>query len=125
MAYELRFEGNGFFIEFTGLVSFDEIAEANDLLYTHAAWDTHQYQIWSFLDAGAIDGEKRDSRVISKVDERTLGDGRDSPVRIAFMSTNAKSNEIITAYLDAVDESRFVGTIVRTEEAARAFVKDA
>jgi len=122
MPYKLEFEGRGFCVRHTGHVTFDEIAEANDIILDHDAWDTHDYQIWSYLEASALDGEKREARVISSVDEMSSKRHRVKPIKVAFVSTNAKTNELIEGYIDTVDDNLFPSRIFRTEDEARAWV---
>ena len=122
MAYELNVEENGFVIRLSGKTSVDEIAEANDALLEYPIWGEHQYQIWSFIDAWALDGEARESRVISKVDTMSLERTHDSPIKIAFISTNSKTNEFIMAYIDSVDKNAVIGKIFRTEADARTWL---
>ncbi len=122
MAYELIDEGRGFFVRQTGHVTFDEIAEVNDLLLSHDKWDSHEYQIWSYLDAWAVEGDTRDGRVISRVDNMSLGKSHETPIKVAFVSTNSKTNEVITSYIATVDPERVKGRLFRTEADARAWI---
>ena len=123
MPYDISTEPDGFYVEHTGHVSFDEIAEANDVLIDHPAYDRHRYQIWNYLGAGAIAGEKRDSRVISKVDDMSLRRASANTVKVAFVVTNAKSIEFINSYLDDVDPAQIDGRIFRTLAEARDWVR--
>ncbi|MGB0682803.1 MAG: hypothetical protein ACPGOV_08855 [Magnetovibrionaceae bacterium] len=122
MAYDLIVEEEGFFIVQTGDVSFDEINEINDQLLAHEKWDTHRYQIWSYLDAWAIEGEAKDSRVISKIDNMSLKRTHLEPIKIAFLSRNAKTNEVLNAYIDSVDPKQVQARIFREEGDARGWL---
>jgi filamentous hemagglutinin family protein len=122
MPYEVRSEGQGFFVKHTGIVTFDEIAEANDELIGHDDWDAHTYQIWCYLEAGAIIGENRDARVISKVDGASVRRVSKNAVKVAFLTTNAKSMEIINAYIDNANPSEINGRIFSNEREARLWI---
>lgn len=122
MPYDIRVEPLGFWIEITKDISFDDIAIANDALMEFEIWQEHKYQVWSFLNAYALQGDKRDSRVISKVDEASMKRSHINTIKIAFVSKNAKTNEVLEAYIDSVDPNMVIGKIFTSEAEARAWV---
>lgn len=51
MAYDIRFKNNGFIVFQSGLITIDEINEANGFIHGHENFDSHRYQIIHLLDA--------------------------------------------------------------------------
>lgn len=51
MLYYLNYKNNGFFLTHKGLITIDEIHEANGLIHGHEEFDSHKYQIINLLDA--------------------------------------------------------------------------
>jgi hypothetical protein len=51
LLYYLNYKNNGFFLTHKGLITIDEIHEANGLIHGHEEFDSHKYQIINLLDA--------------------------------------------------------------------------
>jgi len=51
MAYDFSFKNNGFFVSHKGIITIDEISEANGLIHGHEYFDSHRYQIINLLQA--------------------------------------------------------------------------
>ena len=51
LPFSLIYKNNGFFLTHKGLISIDEIHEANGLIHGHEDFDAHKYQIINLLDA--------------------------------------------------------------------------
>ncbi len=51
MAYHITWNQEGTIVNLSGLLSIDEINEANGILHGDARLDNHKYSIWNFLEA--------------------------------------------------------------------------
>ncbi len=51
MAYDFSFKNNGFFVSHKGMITIDEISEANGRIHGHEYFDSHRYQIINLLQA--------------------------------------------------------------------------
>ena len=51
MPYYLNYKNDGFYIAHKGLITIDEIHEANGLIHGHEEFDSHKYQVINLLDA--------------------------------------------------------------------------
>lgn len=124
MSYEMIDEEEGLLIRFRGHVTFDEIAEANDRAQDHEAAQTHRYQIWSFLDAGALDVDNRDIRTIAKTDELYFGRKRELPIKVALVSANRRTKEFLVAYVDYMNSEVTINRVFDNVADARSWVSE-
>lgn len=124
MPFDIDVETAGFFIHMRDDVTFAEVEQVNDTLLAHPTWTKHRYQIWDFLDAWALDGNTKDARTISRIDNMSAMKTDVVPIKIAFISKNAKTNEVITAYMDTIDPAMISARIVQSEEEARAWIAE-
>ena len=51
MAYHITWNQEGTIVNLSGLLSIDEINEANGIVHGDARLDNHKYSIWNFLEA--------------------------------------------------------------------------
>ena len=51
MSYFLTYKNKGFFLTHNGIITIDEIHEANGLIHGHEEFDSHKYQIINLLEA--------------------------------------------------------------------------
>ena len=51
MSYSLSYRDKGFFLTHKGVISIDEINEANGQIHGHEEFDSHKYQIIDLLNA--------------------------------------------------------------------------
>jgi len=51
MSYYLNYKNDGYFLTHKGLITIDEIHEANGLIHGHEEFDSHKYQVINLLDA--------------------------------------------------------------------------
>ncbi len=60
MSYEIRWEEKGTFTCLYGVITIEELEEANGKLHGDARFDNHKYQIWNLLEAdfGSITEEE-------------------------------------------------------------------
>lgn len=51
MPYDLIYKNTGFFLTHTGIISREEISEANGVIHGHVEFDAHTFQIINLLEA--------------------------------------------------------------------------
>ena len=97
MSYSVTYKNNGFFLTHKGLITIDEIHEANGLIHGHAEFDFHNYQIINLLDADFSKISQRKSIEPAATD--LVASKIQSKVNVALVVSEAKAVKFCELYI--------------------------
>jgi len=97
LSYSVTYKNNGFFLTHKGLITIDEIHEANGLIHGHAEFDFHNYQIINLLGADFSEISQRKSVEPAATD--LAASKIQSKVNVALVVREAKAVNFCELYI--------------------------
>jgi len=97
LSYSVTYKNNGFFFTHKGLITIDEIHEANGLIHGHAEFDFHNYQIINLLGADFSEISQRKSVEPAATD--LAASKIQSKVNVALVVREAKAVNFCELYI--------------------------
>lgn len=97
MSYLLTYKQNGFFLTHKGLITIDEIHEANGLIHGHEEFDSHRYQIINLLDADFSTINQNESKEPAATD--LVASRIRSNIKVALVVREALAMNFCTLYI--------------------------
>ena len=97
MSYYINHKDNGFFLTHKGLITIDEIHEANGLIHGHEEFDSHKYQIVNLLDADFSTISQRKSKEPAATD--LVASKTRSNIKVALVAREANAISFCKLYI--------------------------
>ena len=98
MSYELRYTEPGFWVDFTGNVSIEELNRANGEIQSHYGFESHKYQLINFLDADLSSVTEEDAEFPAVTDSAASKMTRHC-VKVAFIVKESYALNIVNCYV--------------------------
>lgn len=101
----MSYKNNVFFLEHKGLITIDEINEANGLIHGHEEFDSHEYQIINLLNSdfsSIIQSKHKEPAATDLAASKTR-----SNVKVAFVAHETKAINFCNLY---ISESKRCGS---------------
>lgn len=105
LSYCVTYKNNGFLLTHKGLITINEIHEANGLIHGHEEFDSHKYQIINLLDADF--SKINQSKSIEPAATDLVASKIRSNIKVAIVVREAKAINFCKLY---VSESKQYGS---------------
>jgi len=106
MSYQTSWQGSDVQITFEGTVLFDDIIEADNLLYGDPRFDSMKYQLFDFFKVGKVDVSKRDVEVIAALDRASSA--WNNHIKVAIVAIDPYIVELITVYKNNMAGTKWI-----------------
>lgn len=97
MSYFLTYKNKGFFLTHKGIITIDEIHEANGLIHGHEEFDSHKYQIINLLEANFSSINLNESIEPAATD--LVASRIRSNIKVALVAREAKAINFCALYI--------------------------
>jgi hypothetical protein len=120
MAYQMIVEDDGFVFRFRGVVTLDEVMEANREWYYRTDLDQYRYQIWDFGNVDRIDMDEFDAKVVAVLDGMPYR--LDRTLQLALIGTGDDIINLFKEYASTLDNDKFDTRVFKDEPEARKWI---
>ncbi len=98
MPYTLIYRDNGFFAKHSGVITIDEINEANGKIHGHVDFDSHKFQVINLLEADLTHLHASLARIPGAID--SAGSRVNSHVKVALIAVDYISIQFCLEYIN-------------------------
>jgi hypothetical protein len=124
MAYEVKFHDDGFYLTHEGMITLEEIIEANGEILSHSNFDQHRYQIVNVLAADFTEIDQKASKIPAAIDQ--AAGTSNQLVKVAVVAAEENAVRFCKDYIDTAKDfgSKWLFRIFRDLKAAEEWVRD-
>jgi len=122
MAHKIIWEENGILVKFSGIVTNEEVAIANDLIYGDIRFETISHQIADYTDATDIQITPFDAKVIGAIDRSSIR-WNENKMQNIVVTKDENFIPIVKTYFAAFEGTKWKCKIFETLEMAYAWIK--
>jgi hypothetical protein len=106
MSYQISWQGSDVQITFEGLVVFDDIYEADNMLYGDPRFDTMKYTLFDLFKVEKFDVSKREAEEIAALDRASTV--WNNKIKVAIVARDPYIVELITVYKNNMAGTKWI-----------------
>ncbi len=106
MSYQTSWQGSDVQITFEGAVVFDDIIEADNLLYGDPRFDTMKYTLFDLLKVEKFDVSEKEAEVIASLDRASSV--WNNHIKVAIVAIDPYIVELITLYKNNMAGTKWI-----------------
>jgi hypothetical protein len=106
MSYQISWQGSDVQIAFEGTVVFDDIYEADNMLYGDPRFDTMKYSLFDFFKVEKFDVSKREAEEIAALDRASTV--WNNKIKVAIIARDPYIVELITVYKNNMAGTKWI-----------------
>jgi hypothetical protein len=106
MSYQIIWQGSDVQITFEGTVVFDDIYEADNILYGDPRFDTMKYSLFDLFKVEKFDVSKREAEEIAALDRASTV--WNNKIKVAIIARDPYIVELITVYKNNMAGTKWI-----------------
>ncbi|MCW3807571.1 hypothetical protein [Plebeiibacterium marinum] len=116
MSFNVEWRGANIIVKFSGLVSYQEINEADGIIYGNKHFDQMQYQVFDFSGIDGFNVNELEMKMIGTLDKASSH--WNNSVKVAVITDDPKIVELTRVYEGVMDDSDWETKIFKSMEDA-------
>lgn len=120
MTFNIKWYKNGVYLKFRGIVTAQDLIDANNYVISNAEFESIDYQIFDFEDIDEFRIKSHDINIVGTMDKSQSDFNKE--MKVAVVTNDNYVKEITTEYDQIMTGSKWVTRIFQSYELAKKWV---